>query len=112
MLGKIFSRRHFEYFLHFTQKTGFDFSCKLSCKLSPRENIYIICQNLFSWKYKKKTNKQTNKKTISLSSAEYAQRVAKVKVHPSNLSSFVNVKYEVLQSVHDLLQNTFRMCAR
>ena len=54
---------------YFSQKTGFD----ISCKLSPMEVICMKCQILFSGK---------NKKTItitSLSSAEIAQRVVKVK---------------------------------
>ena len=62
-LGKIFSRRHFETFSLFSQKTGFD----ISCKLSPKETICMKCQILFSGKNKKNI--------INLSSAENAQRV-------------------------------------
>ena len=66
-LGKIFSRQQ-KYFSYFSQKTGFG----ILCKLSPAETICIKCQILFSGK---------NKKTIiSLSSAESAKRVVKVKL--------------------------------
>ena len=51
-----------KYISYFSQKTGFD----ISCKLSPLETICMKCQMLFSGK---------NKKNISLSSAELAQRV-------------------------------------
>ena len=71
-----------KYFSYFSQKTGFDISCKLSpffqktgydilCKLSPKETICMKCQILFSGKNKKNI--------INLSSAENAQRVVKVK---------------------------------
>ena len=65
MLGKIFSRRHFEiYFLLFSQKIGFDMLCKLS---PPKETICIKCQILFSG---------NNKKNVfNLSSGEFANRV-------------------------------------
>ena len=67
ILGKIFSRRHFEiFFFNFSQKTGYD----ISCKLSPEETICMKCQSLFSGKNKKNI--------INLSSAENAQRVVKV----------------------------------
>ena len=56
-----------KYFSYFSQKTGFDISCKLSLK----ETICMKCQILFSGK-----NKKNN---IILSSAENAQRVLKVK---------------------------------
>ena len=48
MLGKNLSRRHFilKYFSHFTQKTGFD----ISCKLSPAETICMTYESLFSGK--------------------------------------------------------------
>ena len=53
MLGKNFSRRHFEiyiYISYFSPKIwGFD----ISCKLSPQETICIKCQSLFSGKNKK-----------------------------------------------------------
>ena len=55
-----------KYFSYFSQKTGFD----ISCKLSPKKTICMKCQILFSGK-----NKKNN---IILSSAENAQRVVKV----------------------------------
>ena len=86
ILSKIFGRRHFEiYFLYFlylkyisyfSQKTGFD----ISCKLSPKETICMKCQILFSGK---------NKKNINLSSAENSQRVVKV-----NMSLWMMFKYK------------------
>ena len=43
-LGKNFSRWHFKIFLYFSQKTGFD----ISCKLSPLETIICMkCQACF-----------------------------------------------------------------
>ena len=56
-----------KYFSYFSQKTGFD----ISCKLSPKETICMKCQILFSVK--------NEKNNIILSSAENAQRVVKVK---------------------------------
>ena len=56
-LVKIFSNRHIEIFPYCSKKTGYVISCK--------------CLILFSWKNKKNI--------ISLSSAEFAQRVVKVK---------------------------------
>ena len=55
-----------KYFSYFSQKTGFDISCKLS-----KETICMKCQIQFSGKNKKNI--------INLSSAENAQRVVKVK---------------------------------
>ena len=72
-LGKISSRQHFEIYIHvyiffyFSQKTGFD----ISCKLSPMETICMKCLILFSGKNQKNITK--------LSSVEFAQRVVKVK---------------------------------
>ena len=65
MLGKIkqTTSKYFSFF--FSQKTGFD----ISCKLSPLETICMIYQILFSWK--------TKKNNINLLSAELAQRVTK-----------------------------------
>ena len=80
-----------KYFSYFSQETDFDISCKfsaddilkyfsyfsqetdfdISCKLSPMETICMKCHILFSGKNK---NNITN-----LLSAEYAQRVGKVK---------------------------------
>ena len=60
-----------KYFSYFSQKTGFD----ISCKLSPIKTICMKCQILFSGK---------NKKNINLSSAELAKRVVKVKCEPYN----------------------------
>ena len=48
-LGKIFSKQHFEIFILFSQKTGFD----ISCKLFPMETICMKCQILIAWKSKK-----------------------------------------------------------
>ena len=64
MLDKKFSRRHTEIFFLFSQKTGFD----ISCKLSPLgDNLHEMSKPVF-WK------------KINLSSAEFAQKVVKVKV--------------------------------
>ena len=61
--------KHFSYF---SQKTGFD----SSCKLSPMETICMKCQILFSGK---------NKKTIAnLSSTELVKRVIKVNQKTNN----------------------------
>ena len=38
------------FFFNFSQKTGFD----ITCKLSPMETICMKCLNLFSGKHKKK----------------------------------------------------------
>ena len=67
-LGKIFSRPHLEiFFSYFSQKTG----SVISCKLSPMQTICLQWQILFYGK---------NQKNIpNLSSAEFAQRVVKVK---------------------------------
>ena len=54
-----------KYFPDFSQKIGFDISCKLSSK----ETVCIKRQSLFSRK---------SKKNINLSSAEFAHRVIKV----------------------------------
>ena len=56
-----------KYFPYFSQKTGFD----ISCKLSPMETICIKCKILLSGKKKKNIT--------NLLSAENAQRVVKVK---------------------------------
>ena len=61
--SKIFSRQNTE-FSYFSQKTGFDVSCKL-CLMGM---IGMKCQILFSWE-----------NIINSSSAELAQRVVKVK---------------------------------
>ena len=65
-----------KYFSDFSQKTGFD----ISCKLPPLEAICMKSLILFSGKSKKNV--------ISLSSAELVQRVVKVKVnfHKSKIS--------------------------
>ena len=44
MLGKNFSRPHFEIFVSLFPKTGFG----ISCKVSPKETICMACQILFS----------------------------------------------------------------
>ena len=64
MLGKIFSRQHFEiFFSYFSLKTEFG----ISCKLFPNEMKF---QTRFSDK-----KKEQKKNIISLSSTESAQRV-------------------------------------
>ena len=55
MLGKNFSRRHFEIFSHFSQKIGFDISCKQ-----------------FAWNVKTYFLGKNKKNIIKLSSAEFA----------------------------------------
>ena len=66
-LGKIFSRQHTKIFFLFSQKSGFN----ISCKLSPLETVCLKYQILFSVK---------NKKNVTnLSSAELAQRVIKAR---------------------------------
>ena len=66
MLGENFSKQQFEIFvLNFFHKIGFESSCKLSLRRKR--------QSIFSEKKKKK--KKNNNKTVSLSYAEYAQRV-------------------------------------
>ena len=50
------------------QKIGFD----ISCKLSPEETVCVKCQSIVSGQNKKK-------KKNNLLSAEFAQRVVKVK---------------------------------
>ena len=67
-LDKIFSRQPAGDMLIFSQKTGFD----ISCKLSPLETICMKCQIVFSGKIRKNIT--------NLSSAELAQRVVKVKI--------------------------------
>ena len=63
-----FSDDTLKYVSYFSEKTGFD----ISCKLSPIETFCMKCPILFSGK---------NKKTINiLSYAELAQRVVKIKV--------------------------------
>ena len=66
MLGKTFSRRHFDFFFYFSQLIGFD----ISCKLSPEETICMKCQNLFSQK--------NNKNIINMSSTEFAHSIVSV----------------------------------
>ena len=60
-LDKIFSGGHSEIFSYFSQKTGFD----ISCKLSQLEMICMKCQIRFFWE--------------NFSSAQFAQRVVKLK---------------------------------
>ena len=69
-LGKFSADDIFKYFSYFSQKTGYD----ISCKLSPKETICMKCHILVSGKNKKNI--------ISLSSAENAQRVVMVKEVP------------------------------
>ena len=72
-LSKIFSRPHFEIFfvIMFSQKTGFEISCKLFIPRAPMGTICMKCQGLFSWK-------KIRKNIINLWSAEYAQKVVNV----------------------------------
>ena len=63
MLGKNFSRQHFEIFFLFSKKIGSDTSCQLS-------SIGMKSQILFSMKNKKNI--------INLSSAESAHSVVSV----------------------------------
>ena len=46
ILGKTFSRRHFQNKSYFSKKMRFD----VSCKLSPKETVCMKCQTLFSRK--------------------------------------------------------------
>ena len=55
------------FFSYFSQKTGFD----ISCKLSPLETICMNCQSLFSGKNKKK-------KYFKMSSADILPRVQRI----------------------------------
>ena len=48
MLGKKFSKLHFEISVLFFLETGFD----ISCKLTPKETIYMKYQRVFSSKSK------------------------------------------------------------
>ena len=66
---KISADKILKYFSYFSQKTGFEFSCKLS----PMENGVILHDksNPVFWK--------NSKNVTNLSSAEFAQRVVKVK---------------------------------
>ena len=73
MVGKNFSRGHFEiFFSYFSQKKGFD----ISCRSSP-ETICMKCQCLIS--------KKNKKNLINLSFAVLAQRVVKVNMLVLNL---------------------------
>ena len=62
-----------KWFLTFSQKTGFD----ISCKLSPMGTIYMKCQIVFFEKKKKK-----KKKIINVSSAALIERVVKLNARP------------------------------
>ena len=71
MLGNIFCRRHFEIFLfYFSQKIGYDISCKLSLW---RQSVWNI-KAYFLWILKKNIN--------NLSSAEIVKKMVRVKVYP------------------------------
>ena len=65
-LGKIVCRRHFEILFYFSQKAGFNISCKLSplffhktgsdisCKLSPNgDNLHEMSEPCFLGKIRK-----------------------------------------------------------
>ena len=62
VLGKIFSRRHFEIFFLFSKKTGFKVSCN-------GDNLHVMSKPVF-WENKKDI--------INMSSSEFGQRVVKV----------------------------------
>ena len=82
ILGKNFSRQHFEIFCFFFLENrilGFD----NSCKLSPEETICMNCHILFSGKNKKNL--------ISLPSAESAHNLVSVKCYSQLKSSFLRV---------------------
>ena len=66
MLGKNYSRKHFEIFFLFYTKVGFD----ILWKLSPKETICMKCQSIFS--------EENKKNIIDLPYAEFAKRVVKV----------------------------------
>ena len=51
--GQIQQTTNWRYFSYFAKKIGFD----TSCKLSPKETIWMMCQILFSRKNKKSTSK-------------------------------------------------------
>ena len=59
-----------KYFSYFSQKIDFDFSSKLS----HLETICMKCQSSFSWK-------NTIKKVINVSSAEFGLGVVKVNIY-------------------------------
>ena len=67
-LEKVSADNILKYFSYFYKETGFD----ISCKLSLMETIYMKCLIPVSGKNKKHI--------ISLSSAEFAQRLLKFKV--------------------------------
>ena len=46
-MGKFSRRQNDDIFFYFSQKIGFD----ISCKLSPEETICMMCQSLFFWKF-------------------------------------------------------------
>ena len=56
-------------FSYFSQKTGFD----ISCKLSASQTMYMKCHNHFF-------SGKNNKNIMNFSSAELAQRVLKVNI--------------------------------
>ena len=66
------------FIFFFFQKIGFD----ISCKLPPKETICMKCQSIFSGEKKEKN-------TISLSSAEFAQRVIEVKYQSRFMNAFI-----------------------
>ena len=69
MLGKKSADDIMNWFYSYVfQKIGFD----IICKLSPQENLHEMSDPIF-W------GKKNKKNIISLSSAEFAQRVVKVK---------------------------------
>ena len=67
MLGKNFSRQHYEILFYFSPRKQ---NLTTLCKLSPKETVCMKCQILFSGKNKKNI--------ISLSSAEFARSMLSV----------------------------------
>ena len=104
MLGKNFSR-HFEiFFSYFSQKVDFE----IPCKLSPEETICIEYQSLFSEK---------NKKTIiGLLSAEFAQRMVKIKactMHEKLLErKGTEMRLHVCQRVGETCLKAYTVCPK
>ena len=66
MQGKNFSKQHFQIIFLFFPENRFD----MSCKFSPKETICMKCHILFS--------RKNEKIIISLSSAEFPQRMVRV----------------------------------
>ena len=70
MLGIFSADDILRYFSYFSQKIGFD----IACKLSPRRQFACNVDAYFS-------EKKVKENTLKMSSAEFAQRMVKVKCH-------------------------------